>query len=144
MQINPISNPNINQNRTPSFGAVEVHCKEYTMRMFKNIKTLQKYIKHAESLEKIKINLRELTEKMDLSQTDRYVLKNYFTSLDEQNISDFPVTIVTQPSYGLCNVNFMIPKSKDIRSYNNIYDITAENINLNFLLLNIFCSFYWI
>ncbi len=109
MKVNEISNTK--QYNQSFLGKVSILHKEDVMRRFEHMSSLQNFIKHADSLESLTIDIRELIKSMRLTQTDKFVVKSFLNQLGEENSSDFPVEIRTGAIYRQTpGISFLVPQ----------------------------------
>lgn len=91
MKISNITNTNINPAKTPTFNGVVIGNKNNAIHNIKNPAVLKKYIEHAEKLENMKIDLKEMIKSWELTPSVIYVLKKFFNTLGEKETHNFTV-----------------------------------------------------
>lgn len=90
MKINSIQRQNYQYN-IPSFNGVKISRKNQALYQISNPIMLKRYIAHADKLENMKIDLREMVKSWKLSPAMIYVLKNFFGSIGEEETHNFSV-----------------------------------------------------
>lgn len=97
MHITPIQNQIIsspNNRNKMSFGSVEISQKTAHMNRIRDAETLEKYIEHAEKLENMQINLKDMVKKWKLTPSMKYVLKNMFKAYGEEETNNLSVRLL--------------------------------------------------
>ena len=110
MHITPIQNQIIsspNNRNKMSFGSVEISQKTAHMNRIRDAETLEKYIEHAEKLENMQINLKDMVKKWKLTPSMKYVLKNMFKAYGQEETNNLPIKLTTGYSYNYaCRLDF--------------------------------------